>query len=60
MVNQNQGKKYEPTQVWDRKLMRSILRSQIIKKDRYHNVNKKLHYIWKQLQNGEVNAEKET
>ena len=52
MVNQNKGKKYEPTQVWDRKLMRSVIRSQIIKKDGYHKVNKKLHYIWKQLQNG--------
>lgn len=59
MVNQNKGKSYEPVQVWDRKLMRSVLRSQIIKKDGYHNVNKKLNYIFKQLQNGEVNA-KET
>lgn len=58
MVNQNQGKQYEPKQVWDRKLMRSVIRSQIIKKDGYSKVNKKLHYIWKQLQNGneEVNA----
>lgn len=52
MVNQNQGKQYQPTQVWDRKLIRSVIRSQIIKKDGYSKVNKKLYYIWKQMQNG--------
>lgn len=57
MVNQKQGKQYQPTQVWDRKLMRSVIRSQIIKKDGYHNVSAKMSYIFRQLQNGEVNAE---
>ena len=59
MVNQNQGKTYEPVQVWDRKLMRSVIRNQIIKKDGYHKVSAKMSYIFKQLQDGEVNA-KET
>ena len=59
MVNEKQGKEYNLVPYWDRKLMRSVIRNQIIKKDGYHKVNKKLHYIWKQMQNGEVNAEKE-
>lgn len=57
MVNENKGKQYEVNPVWDRKLMRSVIRHQIIKKDGRHDVSKKLHYIWEQLQNGkEVNA----
>jgi len=59
MVNQNQGKAYEPVQVWDRKLMRSVIKNEIIKRDGRHNISKKLHYIWEQMQNGEINA-KET
>ena len=53
MVNEKQDKEYNPIPVWDRKLMRSVIRNQIIKKDGYHNVSVKLHYIWKQLQKGE-------
>lgn len=49
-------KEYKPVPVWDRKLMRSVIRSQIIKKDGYHNVSAKLHYIWEQLQKEEINA----
>lgn len=58
MVNEKQGKAYEPVQIWDRKLMRSVIRSQVIKKDGFHKVNKKMSYIFKQLQNNneEVNA----
>lgn len=59
MVNERQGKNYQPVQVWDRKLVRSVIRNQIIKKDGYHNVSAKMSYIFKQLQNGEMNA-KET
>ena len=58
MINPKNGD-YSPTQYWDRKLMRSVIRSQIIKKDGYSKVNKKLNYIWKQLQNGEIDV-KET
>lgn len=50
MVNENQGKSYNPVQVWDRKLMRSVIRAQIIKKDGRHNVSAKLNYIFKELQ----------
>lgn len=59
MINPKNGT-YEPTQYWDRKLIRSVIRNEIIKRDGKHDVSKKLHYIWKQMQNGEVNAEKET
>ena len=54
----NKDKEYKPIQVWDRKLMRSIIRNQVVKKDGYHKVNKKMSYIFKQLQNNneEVNA----
>lgn len=51
MINPKNGT-YEPEQHWDRKLMRSVIKAQIIKKDGYNKVNKKLHYIWKQMQNG--------
>ena len=51
MINPKNGT-YEPGQYWDRKLVRSMIRAQIIKKDGYSKVNKKLHYIWKQMQNG--------
>ena len=54
MVNENKGKEYQINQYYDRKLLRSVIRNQIIRQDGYHKVNKKLHYIWKQLQNGEV------
>ena len=57
MVNENKGKQYEVNPVWDRKLMRSVIRHQIIKKDGRHNVSAKMSYIFKQLQKGEeVNA----
>ena len=45
-------KEYKPVPVWDRKLMRSIIRNQVIKKDGYHNVSAKMSYIFKTLQNG--------
>lgn len=58
MVNEKKGNSYEPVPVWNRKLMRSVIRNQIIKKDGYNKVNKKLHYIWTELQKGnkEVNS----
>ena len=51
-------KEYCPVQVWDRKLVRSVLRNQIIKNDGYHKVNSKMSYVFKQMQKGneEVDA----
>ena len=59
MVNEKAGKEYLPIPYWNRKLMRSVIRSQIIRQDGYHNVNKKLHHIFKTMQEDNVNA-KET
>ena len=50
MVNQNKGKVYTINPVWDRKIMRNIIRSQIIKKDGYHNVNQKMSAVFKSMQ----------
>ena len=44
-------KEYCPVPVWDRKLIRNVLRNQIIKKDGRHKVNPKMSYIFKELQN---------
>ncbi len=49
MINPKNGT-YEPEQHWDRKLVRSIIKAKIIKQDGYHKVNKKMSYIFKQLQ----------
>lgn len=43
MVNENKGLEYNPTPVYDRKLIRSVMRSKIEKRNGFHNVNKKLH-----------------
>ena len=48
-------KVYQPAQVYDRQLMRSIIRNQIIKKDGYHNVSQKMSKIFKQTHNKEGN-----
>ena len=48
-------KEYQPVQVWDRKLVRSVLRNQIIKKDGYHKVNYKMSNIFKEMQRREEN-----
>ena len=50
MVNENKGKVYQPVPVWDRKIMRSVIRSEIIKRDGYSKVNPKMHIIFKELQ----------
>lgn len=41
MVNENKGKVYEPRKVYDRKLLRSVLRSKLEKENKY-GANKRL------------------
>ena len=49
MVNQNQGKVYEPMPIFNRKLTRGIIRSQIIKKYGQHNVSAQMANTYKMM-----------
>lgn len=48
MVNENAGKKYEPTPVYCRKAFRKIIRAQAEKKLGYHNVSAMVHAVFEE------------
>ena len=51
MVNRKNGE-YSPAPVYDRKLIRSILKHQIVKKNGQHNVNGYMSAAFKELKGG--------
>ena len=53
MVNENKGSSYNPVPHWDRKLVRSVIRNQVIKQGGYHNVSERMSAVFKQMQSKE-------
>lgn len=53
MVNENKGKVYEPVAVYDRKLLRSIMRNKLEKENGY-GANKKLSTVFHEYQNDKL------
>lgn len=51
MVNERQGKVYEPTTHYSRKLVRSMIKADLERRDGLHNTNRKLHKIWNEKKN---------
>lgn len=43
MVNESKGLEYSPNKIKNRKLLRTVLRNQIVNRDGYHNVSDKVH-----------------
>lgn len=52
MVNQKQGKTYEPTPVYNRGLIRSTLKHRIAAKYGQHKVNKLMHEAFENIKGG--------
>ena len=50
MVNENQGKKYEPVPFYNRRLLRQMLRAQSIKKFGYHKTSAIVHSTFEKWQ----------
>ena len=50
MVNEKQGKVYSPNPVYNRKLVRSVLKNSIEKKYGQHNVSKLVHEYFEKYQ----------
>lgn len=53
MVNENQGKKYEPTPVYNRKAMRNVIRAQAKKKLGSHGVSSMVHDVFHKIRDKE-------
>lgn len=53
MVNENAGKKYNPTPVYNRRLARSIIRNGVAKKFGNHKVSKIMSANFKRIRKGE-------
>lgn len=45
----NKNVEYEPTPIYDRKLLRSMLRASAIRRNGYHNVNGTMSAAFKKL-----------
>ena len=54
MVNENQGKVYKPVPVYDRKLVRDVIRNSFAKKYGFHKVNKNLSSNFHRIREGMV------
>ena len=54
MVNENKGEIYRPRPVYDRKLLRSVIRNQFIKKFGFHKVNKNVSGNFHNIRKGMV------
>lgn len=58
MVNEHQGKEYEPEKVYCRRMARTIVRNQMIRRNGYHNVSASLHAWWEKSHENTVRPEK--
>ena len=54
MVNENKGIRYQPRQVYDRKLLRSVIRNQFANQHGFHRVNKNLSANFHRIREGMV------
>lgn len=54
MVNENKGKIYRPRAVYDRKLLRSVIRNQFVNQHGFHNVNRNLKANFNKIREGLV------
>lgn len=55
MVNENQGKVYNPTPIYNRKLLRSVIRANVQKRVGYHKVSKTMAEYFKRTRKEQVN-----
>lgn len=55
MVNENQGKKYNPRPVYNRKLLRSVIRAGVQKKFGQHHVSHNMAANFEKYKKGQVN-----
>ena len=51
MVNKKAGKLYNPTPVYNRKMLRNIIRERAIEVNGYHNVSKYVNEAFKEVRN---------
>lgn len=51
MVNENKGEIYRPRRVYDRKLLRSVIRNQFAVQYGFHKVNKNLSSNFHRIRN---------
>lgn len=54
MVNEKQGKVYNPTPVYNRKLLRSVIRAKCIEKFGFHNVSRNMAINFEKIRKGQV------
>ena len=54
MVNEKQGKVYRPTPVYNRKLMRSVIRAGVQKQFGQHNVSQNMAANFERIRKGQV------
>lgn len=53
MVNEKAGKKYNPTPVYNRKMLRSVIRNEVSKKFGNHKVSEVMSANFKRIRKGE-------
>lgn len=54
MVNENKGKVYEPRPVYDRKLLRSVIRAGVQKKFGQHGVSRNMAHNFERIRKEQV------
>ena len=54
MVNEKQGKVYNPTPVYNRKLLRSVIRARVQKQFGNHNVSRNMAANFEKIRKGQV------
>lgn len=55
MVNEKQGKVYTPKPVYNRKLMRSVIRAEIKKRQGQHKISRTMSEYFKRTRKEQVN-----
>lgn len=55
MVNENQGKVYRPKPVYNRKLLRSVIRAEIVKRQGRHKVSETMSEYFRRTRKAQVN-----
>lgn len=56
MVNEKNGKTYRPEPIYNRKMLRNIIRERAIEINGYHNVNRYVKEAFKEVRNN-INKE---
>lgn len=59
MVNEKNGKTYRPEPIYNRKMLRNIIRERAIEINGYHNVNRYVKEAFKKIRKEMIEAEEE-